>query len=344
MEKRPEPSTAHADDAAASIRELRRAAAIGQALARARHDLNNLFHVATGWSRLLRDPETRAEELREGVDAVLTSSTKISALISGILALDGRDSGTTSVVDLARKLQELARGLEHLLPVRGRLRVELPEQALVVCNYPELRLALLDFVLEVRDRLGDGELRLTLRDALPNESFAIERELVLECISASDAAQTLEPRLTLRFPAEQSLTLAAPVFGLTEPGSTTVLLVDAHRDVRRLATTMLERAGYQVLTAQDAAEARETSQNYDGPIHVLCCDADSSALAAERLISELQSHRPTLRVLVCSSEQRLGMLDRYPRLEKPFSYQRLIAAVRACGELEAAALPQRATR
>jgi DNA-binding NtrC family response regulator len=111
-----------------------------------------------------------------------------------------------------------------------------------------------------------------------------------------------------------------------------VLLVDDHRDVRRLATTMLERAGYQVLTASDAEEALVTSRNYDGPIHVLCCDAQMPGLPALRLITDLCAARPTLKVLVCTGERPEGKLAEFPRLSKPFSYQQLVSAVRGCLE------------
>ena len=318
-------------------RELRRAAAVGQALLRARHDLNNLFHVATGWTRLLRDPSTGGDELREGVTAVLASSANVSQLIGGILALDGRATSTSTICDLATKLRELGRGLEYLLPTRGRLTLELPEQALVVCNVSEVRSAVLDFVLDIREHLANDQLRLGLYEAPDLLDGSAQRELVLERVPRLGANDDAEPRLRLRFPAEQQRVSPPIEPAPALPSVTTVLLVDGHRDVRRLATTMLDRAGYQVLTAQDAEQALETSRNYDGPIQILCCDADTSGLAAERLIAELSTARPGLRVLVCSWEQRLGKLDHYPRLSKPFSYHQLLNAVRACQDSEAIA-------
>jgi hypothetical protein len=242
-------------------------------LLRARHDLNNLFHVATGWTRLLRDPGTGGEELREGVAAVLASSANVSQLIDGILALDGPPNAPSTISDLAPKLRGLSRGLEYLLPARRRLTLELPEQALVVCNYSELRGAVLDFVLDVRERLANDQLRLGLYEA-PAVDGTAQRELIVECVPRPGVSAELEPRLCLRFSAEQRpATPNEPP--PAQPSSITVLLVDALRDVRRLGTTILDRAGYQVLTAQDAEQALETSRNFDGPIQILCCDADS---------------------------------------------------------------------
>ncbi|MES1176977.1 MAG: hypothetical protein ABUL62_21830 [Myxococcales bacterium] len=198
------PSSPDADsDAANPGRELRRAAAVGQALLRARHDLNNLFHVATGWTRLLRDPSTGGEELREGAAAVLASSANVSQLIGGILALHGRPSTSSTICDLAPKLRELARGLEYLLPARGRLTLELPDQARVVCNFSEVRAALLDFVLDVRDRLANDQLRLGLYEA-PTLDGSQPRELVVERVLRLGVSAALEPRLCLRFSAWSS--------------------------------------------------------------------------------------------------------------------------------------------
>ncbi len=334
------PSTApNESELAGQARELRRAAAVGQALLRARHDLNNLFHVATGWTRLLRDPATGGDELREGVTAVLASSVNVSQLIGGILALDGRASSVSTLCDLAPKLRELGRGLEYLLPARGRLTLELPEQALVVCDLSRVRAAVLDFVLDIRERLANDQLRLGLYEAPALLDGTAQRELLVERVPRLGASADSEPRLRLRFPAERQR-LSPPSEPAPAPhSSTTVLLVDGHRDVRRLATTMLDRAGYQVLTAQDAEQALETSRNYDGPIQILCCDADTPGLAAERLIFELSAARPALRVLVCSWEHRLGKLDRYPRLSKPFSYHQLISAVRACQDADVSETP-----
>ena len=334
MAERPD-STALEAEATARAREARRAAAIGEALSRARHDLNNLFHVATGWSRLLRDPRTGPEEIREGVNAVLASSAGVSQLIGGVLALDGRPSGSATLCDIATKLSELARGAAYLLPVRGRLVLELPEHALVVCNFSELRATLVDFILDLRETLGQGELRLALHHVAPDAEGTAQMELVLERVTRALPSHSPEARLCLRFAAERSTAGAskqpAPT---TEPSAVTILLVDDHREVRRLATTMLERAGYQVLTAQDAEEALETSRNYDGPIQILCSDADMPGLPAEQLIKELSAARPELRVLICTGQHRLGKLDHYPRLAKPFSYQQLVAAVRQCLEAD----------
>ncbi|HWZ90376.1 MAG TPA: response regulator [Polyangiaceae bacterium] len=330
-------------DEAARAEETRRATAVGLALTRAKHDLNNLFHVARGWSRLLKDPRSGFQQTQEGINAVLAAAEQTSDLVTGVLSLGSRASEVVALCSLAQELAELARGLRYLLPTPDRLRLELCTHTLTLCKFADVRRALLDSVLDVKDALGDDELVLRLCDAQSGPARP-EVELTLQRISKTAGSDAVpERRLCLRFPAASSAPGAAEA-GLgastgsaqsnqatvTRPNSSAVLLVDDHRDVRRLATTMLERAGYQVLTASDAEEARLTSQSYDGTIHLLCCDSQIPGSPALQLIEELVRTRPELRVLLCSGEQPEGKLAKFPRLSKPFSYQELVRAVRGC--------------
>jgi CheY-like chemotaxis protein len=342
MDDRARLADAAVADEAERAEETRRATAVGLALIRAKHDLNNLFHVARGWSRLLKDPRSGFQQTQEGINAVLAAAEQTSDLVTGVLSLGGPASEVEAMCSLAQELAELARGLRYLLPAPDRLRVELSTHALTLCRFADVRRALLDGVLDVKEALGDDELLLRLCDARSGQANP-EVELTLHRISKTAASDAVpERRLCLRFPAATSAPTAAeaglgPSTGNLEssqgtaarPNSTAVLLVDDHRDVRRLATTMLERAGYQVLTASDTEEALVTSQSYDGTIHLLCCDA-IPGLPALRLIEDLVRARPELRVLICSGEQPEGKLAKFPQLSKPFSYQELVSAVRSC--------------
>jgi CheY-like chemotaxis protein len=336
------PNAADADDSRRA-EEARRAAAIGLALLNAKHDLNNLFHVARGWSRMLKDPRTGSDQTQEGIDAVLSAAEQTSELISGIVALNGPASEGLALCDLARELTSLGRGLRYLLPIPERFKVELGSGAFALCNLSEVRRALLDAVLDLREQLGDDELLLRLSEiADPNAPSGSALELELRRLGRTlDRDAASEPCLQLRFPRHAH---TPPTPGVATPSAdpsqftakrsepTRILLVDDHRDVRRLATTMLERAGYQVLTASDAQEALVTSESYDGPIHVLCCDAQMPGLPPLQLITQLCAARPDLRVLVCTGARPQGKLAEFPRLPKPFSYQQLVTAIRNCLE------------
>ena len=346
MDERARP--ADPTDASDSADELRRAAAVGFALIRAKHDLNNLFHVARGWSRLLEDPRTGTPQAREGVDAVLIAAKHTSDLVNGVLALAGRVLPSGSLGNLQQELASLTFGLRYLVPAPDQLKVELGSRALVQCDFAELRRALLCAVLGTQGALGEDELLLRVTDDASGDTAASAADVVLTLeriprrVSNDAAPQLL---LSLRYPAASRAEApdrappAAAEAGDEQSHSTTphlvtstVLLVDDHRDVRRLGTTLLEHAGYQVLTACDAEDALVTSQNYDGPIHLLCCDAQMPGPPVLRLIAELCAARRDLRVLVCTGERPQGQLAEFPHLAKPFSYQELVSAVRGCLE------------
>ncbi|HEX3774051.1 MAG TPA: response regulator [Polyangiaceae bacterium] len=332
-------SAGNLDSAKADPRadELARAAAIGLALMRAKHDLNNLFHVGRGWSRLLKDPRSSMAQTQEGIEALLAASAQTSELVGGILALGGALADTDASLILAEDLTLLARGLRYLLLRPDRLRVTLASEARVRCNLLRLRNALLDTVLRLRESLGDDLLELHLLDALGDANVAPEVEVSLVRVPAT-AALRPERMLAMRFSVTIGAVTTRPlhVMPSAEPAPQaapqTILLVDEHRDVRRLATTMLERAGYQVLTASDAEEALLTSNDYDGPIQLLCCDAELPGMQPAELIATLCGARPGLEVLVSGSDLPHGKLGDFARLPKPFSYRQLIAAVRGCLE------------
>lgn len=299
-----------------------REAAVGSALIKAKHDLNNLFHVARGWSRLLQDPRSGLEQTREGIAAVLAAAEQTSELVNGVLALGLAASHGENGRLLAQDLGVLARGLRYLCVKPARFELELKSQVRVRCDYPKLRRELVEAVLGAQGALEEDALRLRLTD----ESAAGDRvELSLLRVSTGKEAITLR---AWHFAREQG-SQAPAQDASASTGARAILLVDDHRDVRRLATTLLERSGYLVLTAADAEEAQITSDNYDGTIDLLCCAAVLPGKSALELIRELTSARPALKVLVFADEPPRGKLGELPQLAKPFSYQQLVDAVQA---------------
>jgi two-component system, cell cycle sensor histidine kinase and response regulator CckA len=144
------------------------------------------------------------------------------------------------------------------------------------------------------------------------------------------------PRLT--GPTERASTPES--FGGTE----TILLVEDEEQVRQLARRVLEREGYTVLTATDAESATALADRHPGHIHLLITDVHLPRVSGRELAARLGIHRPAIKVLYVSgtadgSQARHRMLEPGTAfLEKPFSLDRLLRAVRrALGTPEAAA-------
>jgi CheY-like chemotaxis protein len=83
-------------------------------------------------------------------------------------------------------------------------------------------------------------------------------------------------------------------------GTETVLLVEDETGLRTLTCTLLERSGYKVLAAQNAAEALETSERYKGPIQLMLTDVVMPGVNGRVLAQQLAQTRPETKVVYMS--------------------------------------------
>jgi hypothetical protein len=117
-------------------------------------------------------------------------------------------------------------------------------------------------------------------------------------------------------------------------GTETVLLVEDEAELRQLAHEVLERLGYDVLAAPDAAAAVETAQGFAGTIHLLLTDVVMPGMSGYQLAETLGPVRPDMKVLFMSGYTddagiRYGAAGGLrPILQKPFSSRDLARKVR----------------
>jgi CheY-like chemotaxis protein len=118
-------------------------------------------------------------------------------------------------------------------------------------------------------------------------------------------------------------------------GGETVLLVEDNEAVRHLASTILTRQGYTVLTAESGIDALKVLENHDGPIHLLLTDVIMPEMNGRDLFARLSPQYPDLKVLFMSGYTdnviaHQGVMDPdVSFIQKPFSVQGLAAKVRA---------------
>jgi len=116
-------------------------------------------------------------------------------------------------------------------------------------------------------------------------------------------------------------------------GSETILVVEDDEDVRDFVEFVLARAGYHVMVAEDGVRALERAAATDA-IDLLLSDVVMPRLNGHELAARLAGERPALRVLHMSGYPALAARDEAPAragafLQKPFSAEELLAAVRA---------------
>jgi CheY-like chemotaxis protein len=121
---------------------------------------------------------------------------------------------------------------------------------------------------------------------------------------------------------------------VSSSGTETILLVEDNTALRKLATRVLEPAGYTVLGAAEGTEALRLLEGHEEPVHLLLSDVVMPGMSGRKLAEQLAQTRPRMKVLFMSGYTgdtivRHGVLDaQVPFLNKPFTAAALLRKVR----------------
>jgi PAS domain S-box-containing protein len=116
-------------------------------------------------------------------------------------------------------------------------------------------------------------------------------------------------------------------------GKEAILLVEDERAVRTFVRLALERQGYNVLEAEDGADALDVSE-HAGRIDILISDIMMPSMTGPDLASRMLAKRPDMKVLLISAYPKETLDDRgqlpagFAYLQKPFSPDDLARKVR----------------
>lgn len=115
----------------------------------------------------------------------------------------------------------------------------------------------------------------------------------------------------------------------------TILVCEDEEPVRNLASEILRRGGYRVLSARSGAEAQRTAAAHAGPLHLFVSDMILPDGDGRRVAAALREPFPHLRVLFISG-YTADVIERYGDLEadvefleKPFTPSQFLERVRA---------------
>jgi len=153
----------------------------------------------------------------------------------------------------------------------------------------------------------------------------------IEASSAPGSGTTLRILLPAT---DQPMPTEAPRAAAAVGGTETVLIVEDQDQLRGLVCRLLERRGYAVLAARDAAAALDLCARHGGPIHLLVTDVVLEGMNGRDLHDRLARERPATRVLYMSGYPRdilsgQGLLDAEADLvQKPFSLASFAQRVR----------------
>jgi PAS domain S-box-containing protein len=137
--------------------------------------------------------------------------------------------------------------------------------------------------------------------------------------------------VTVYFPQAEAVEMVpdTPVAGIQpKAGTQTILVVDDEKGLRELAKRLLERQGYTVLIAGDAAEAFRLADDHPS-IDLLLTDVVMPGLSGPEMTRQLLAGRPTLKVIYMSGYTDDAILEHevlkpgIAFLNKPFTGQTL---------------------
>jgi CheY-like chemotaxis protein len=114
----------------------------------------------------------------------------------------------------------------------------------------------------------------------------------------------------------------------------TILVADNEPSIIQLAETILRRAGYRVLSAQDGRQALEIYRQEKGTIDLVVLDQNMPELSGVETLNELLAIDPEVRVLLMTGgeppEPSWGAgMPGWGFLHKPYTMEQLVQGVRA---------------
>jgi CheY-like chemotaxis protein len=266
--------------------------------------------------------------LGEDVPAIEGDSSQIqqvamNLLINGAEAL-GLEPGTVEVRTLVRRAEqsELAAGVTRPVAQAGRY-----------------------VVLEVRDTgVGmDEETRARIFDPFFTTKFAgrgLGLSAVLGIVRAHHGALIVESRsgcgTTFRvfFPCATACKQTASAWTAETHGSGTILIVDDEDIVLRMAESVLNDAGYDVLSACNGSEALDLYAAQSGRIDAVLLDMTMPVMGGGEAMEHLAKRWPDATVIATSgydlqeSERRFGGRTA-EFLQKPYTAAQLTAKIAA---------------
>jgi DNA-binding NtrC family response regulator len=112
----------------------------------------------------------------------------------------------------------------------------------------------------------------------------------------------------------------------------TVLMIEDDHGVRTILTLFLEKAGFRVLEAASAGEARYVWHEQLGMVDVVVCDVVLPDADGSDLVAEFREERPEIKIVMMSGgvPAPLGGItqeSRRPFLPKPFAPRILIDVI-----------------
>jgi two-component system, cell cycle sensor histidine kinase and response regulator CckA len=340
------------------------------------HDFNNLLHVVLGNADLARLQLDAAAPAREYLDEVIRATQRAGELTQQLLAYSGRGAIEIRHLSLSDEVREMATLLRTAISKQATLVWELtPGLPAVTADPTQVRQVVMNLITNASDALGDAAGTITLRTGLDGELVFLEVSDTGVGMDTGTLQRIFDPFFSTKFTG-RGLGLAAVMgiveshhghirirsapgegttFRILFPavpdsadagpprvsatqwrGQGTVLVVEDEEGVREVVRRMLERLGFQVITAEDGIAALERLEAHQGAIAAVLLDLSMPRMTGQEALHEIRRLRPDVPMVLMSgyTEQEVAskLLDSVGGatgfLQKPFLPEDLTSVLR----------------
>jgi PAS domain S-box-containing protein len=363
-----------------ALRQAQKMEAVGQLTGGIAHDFNNVLAVILGSLEMIRKRVPGDERTTRMIDNALEGARRGASLTQRMLSFARRQSLNPQATDLHDLVEGMRDMLEKSLGPRQLLAIEVPGGLpLVQADPHQLEMALLNLVVNARDAMEEGTIRIVL-DGSKDEPRSLKKGS-FACLSVIDSgkgmdeatlARAQEPFFTTKGVGQGTGLGLSMVSGFTEqsgglldissrtgegtrvdvwlpladeahlpkesekkPSSNIghtlkdelVLIVDDEPLILLSTEASLQEAGARVYSAATALEALEILRRHQD-ISCVVSDYAMPGMTGAQLAAAIRVKKPRMPIIIASGYAEVPEeISEYPRLQKPFSANALLAIV-----------------
>ncbi len=190
-----------------TLRQSQKMEAIGQLTSGVAHNFNNILMIISGHAQLLdRSLEAGTKEKRQ-LSTIQSAVNRGAELVRQLMAYSRVGELRTGIVNIGEKIEETVSLIEKVLPTNLDIRVEIPEEAvLVLLDGEKFSQCVLNLAVNARDAMPEGGTlrfrghvhRQTGRDSVPYPLPPGFTELDLFVLEVADTGIGMSPEIKER--------------------------------------------------------------------------------------------------------------------------------------------------
>jgi len=328
------------------IQQAQKMEAIGTLAGGIAHDFNNLLMAILGYADLAVFSLAPTSPACQYVEEITKASQRAADLCRQMLAYSGKGRFVISRYDLSEIVREMGKILDVSVSKKAVLSYNLAEGLPAVeSDITQIRQVIMNLIVNAADALGDARGIITvttgvmkcdeaylsesyLNDDLPGGTYVYLEVSDTGCgMDAATRSRIFDPFFTTKF-VGRGLGLAA-VLGIVRDHRGAIKVIDDDPFVVAVASAMLEKLGFEVLTAVNGREGLQVFRIHRGEITCVLLDLMMPEMGGEETLQELRNLQGDLPVILSSGFNEQDVTQRFVGkglagfIQKPYSVANL---------------------